>query len=164
MLREALALTYETSPALKAGRAQLRATDEAGNTDATPATRRFAVPFDSTRLEQDTDRWKKRRGGRYYEGRFLRADKRGERLSYEVTDATKLVLLATKGPDHGKLRVFLDGTKIKNVNLQRSRGKSTQRITLARFDLPRSGRVEIKTLRNKQVKIEGLGVVDRSQS
>ena len=130
-----------------------------GATDPTPATRTFGTPFSADRLTEETDGWTLRRGGRYYDKRFLRTDRRAEVLGLDVTRATSIVLVATKAPDHGRVRVFLDGQKLKKANLARSRTKNGAVVKVVESGSPLTGRLTIKTLRNRTVKIEGVGVI-----
>ena len=130
-----------------------------GATDPTPATRTFGTPFSADRLTQESEGWKLRRGGRYYEKKFLRTDRRGEVLGFDVTRATKIVLVATKAPRHGRVRVLLDGEVLKKADLSRSRTKNGAVVTVTRSSSPLTGRLQVRTLRNRTVKIEGVGVI-----
>ena len=130
-----------------------------GATDPTPATRTFGTPFSADRITQESDGWKLRRGGRYYAERFLRTGSRGEVLGLDVTRATKIVLVATKAPRHGRVRVLLDGKVLKKADLSRSRTKNGAVVTVARSSSPLTGRLQVRTLRNRTVKIEGVGVI-----
>ncbi len=132
---------------------------QGGAVDPSPATRTFGTPFSAERLTQVTDGWKLRRGGRFYEQQFLRTDRRAEVLALDVTRATRIALVATKAPDHGRVRVLLDGRTVKKVNLARSRTKNGALVTVLTSSTPVSGRLEVKTLRNRTVKIEGVGVI-----
>ncbi|MBF4162282.1 M12 family metallo-peptidase [Nocardioides acrostichi] len=139
-------------------RFEVAARDAAGNLDPTPAVRTFATPVEARRLTQETDGWRLRRGGHYYRNRMLVTAHRGQLLSYRVTDATKVGLFVTKQPGFGKVRVFLDGKRLTVIDLDRATKKNGAYGKIAVFDTPRSGLITIKTIRDKKVKIEGLGV------
>lgn len=135
------------------------ATDPEDDPDVTPATRWWTVPLDSTAFAR-TASWTAHTGAAYYTGHYLEAT-RG-RLSREVEGMSKLALVATKGPGHGVVKVYLDGALLKLVDLSADRLHRGRVIPIQRFDTPQTGKVRVVVEPSgRTVRIEGLGVATR---
>ncbi len=95
--------------------------DRAGNTSVKPATTTFTVPEN---LVSPGRRWKTRSSDKYFAGDYLEATRYKSKLSIEGTDVREVRLLATTGPDTGKLKFKTPGGVWRKVKLG---GKRTQR-------------------------------------
>ncbi len=140
-------------------RFSVAATDAAGNRDQTPAELTWTVPQDDRDLRKSSGEFKRGTADRAYLGTFTSSRTKGSTLRQPVEDATKLVLVAGKGPRHGSVSVYLNGRLLESVSLRSEEKMAKKRITVATFDEARSGLVKIVVDRDKPVRIDGLGVV-----
>ncbi len=70
-----------------------------------------------------------------------------------------LALVATTGPGHGVVKVFLGTTLLKRVDLASTTLVRSQVLPVAQFTTGRSGRVRVVVASaDKTVRVEGLGV------
>lgn len=139
-------------------RFEVAATDPDGDVDATPAGRSWTVPLDARRLAR-TDNWSLRYGQRYYTGAYAQATRHGAVLSRKVTGARSLALVATTGPEHGTVRVYLDSTLLKRIPLSSSTLRRTRVLPIAHLYEPVTGKVRVVVASSgRTVRIEGLGV------
>ncbi len=140
------------------------ATDAAGNTDATPATRRFSVPVNDRKLKIATKGWARERDVSSYRGSYLEARRTGATVKYRVIDARSLALIYRQGRGHGGVDVFLGATKLRTVSTRGSSTEAGQISAIAQFPSARSGVVRIVARNRKPVQIEALGVRGRPTS
>jgi hypothetical protein len=162
------ALAYEpcTSPLrvkLKRGRHKfsVRATDAAGNTDATPAVGSWTVPLAASDLAKGKG-WKLKRSAAAYGGTVLQAKRKGAVLTHAVTGAREVALVVGKGRRHGKVKVYAGSRLVGTVRLAASSASSRQLVTLATFSEPFTGSLRIVVAtKDRPVRIEGLGVATR---
>ena len=142
------------------------ATDQAGNTDETPAVRSFTVPVDDAALSATRGTWKRAADGNAFLGTVSSSRKKGATLSTTVSGATSLALVASTGRKGGKVKVFLNGRLLRTVSLKGAAANEVL-IPVATFAGPQSGTVTIVNAtknanqRKKQrtVVVDGLGVV-----
>lgn len=136
-------------------------TDSAGNRDLSPALRRWTVPINDTKLRA-RGAWVRRSGRAYYQHSYSQTRARGAQLSRRASDIRRIVLVASRGPGHGTVRVFLDGKPLQRVNLDRPEPQTRQVVGVAAFSRPHTGRVRLVVKsRGKPVRIEGLGIATR---
>ncbi len=134
------------------------ATDQAGNTDPTPAVRRFSIPVNDRQLTNVKKAWQRKKDAGSYRGSYLQTRSKGSQLRYRVTDATSMALVYRQGPGRGAVDVFLGKTKLRTIGTRRSTTRPRRLSAIATFSTPTSGVVRIRTRGRKPVQIEGLGV------
>ncbi|MDQ3308116.1 MAG: Ig-like domain repeat protein, partial [Actinomycetota bacterium] len=134
------------------------ATDAAGNTDATPASRTWTVPFDDTQLARSKG-WAQKTARSAYLGTYALSTLKGATLTKGAISATKIALVATRAPGHGTVNVFLGNTLLKKVSLASPTVKNKQVIPVATFAAARTGTIKVVVFTaGKQVRIDGLGL------
>jgi hypothetical protein len=139
----------------------ISATDSAGNRDQTPAVRTWTVPKDDAVLHHGPG-WQLRSARSTYLGTYSRSTTRGATISTRVVNARKLALVASKGVNHGTVKVMLGSQVLRTVRLAAPSGQTKRVIPIATFANPRTDTVKIVvTSSGKQVRIEGLGVATR---
>ncbi|GAA5148550.1 hypothetical protein GCM10023340_22520 [Nocardioides marinquilinus] len=137
----------------------VRATDAAGNADATPATRRFTVPVDDTGFAKQQGVWQRKTLGTAFRGSYLTTKRKGAWLTYRVTGATSLSLVVGTGPKQGRLEVLLGNQRLKAFGTSSATRKQPVVVKIASFGAPRSGVVRVRTLGTTEVRVDGLAVV-----
>jgi hypothetical protein len=136
----------------------VRAADQMGNRDATPAMRTFTVPLDDLDLTVAKGVWQRKRSGAAWFGSYLQSKQKGATLSYPVRGARSVSLLVGRGAKYGAVRVLLDGKLLRTVSLKGPAGLR-QVVPVASFGTPRSGTVTIVSRNKKVVQVDGLAVV-----
>ena len=137
------------------------ATDAAGNTDPTPASRTWTVPLVARDLGHDRS-WTTRRSSTAYGGAYLQATRRGATLTRRVTGATGLALVVGRGRGHGTVEVRAGSRRLATVRLAATRTRSRQLVQVTDFDVPYTGPVRVVvTTSGRTVRVEGLGVATR---
>jgi hypothetical protein len=137
------------------------ARDDAGDVDPSPATRSWTVPLDSTTLKR-TASWSLKARTGYYMGGYAESTRRHAVLSREVSGMRDLALVASTGPGHGVVKVFLGTTLLKRVELASEVATRSQVLPIARFSTAQSGKVRVVVASSdKVVRVEGLGVATR---
>jgi hypothetical protein len=138
------------------------ARDEAGNVDRTPAARTWTVPVNDRRLAKDRA-WTRATAPNAYLGTFSVARRKGAMLTYQVTDARQIVLVAATGRSFGNVRVYLDGELLRRISTTTDGAlRARQVLEVRKFARPTSGEVTIVTADATKVRVEGLGVVTRA--
>jgi hypothetical protein len=137
------------------------AKDEAGNTDATPATRTFTVPLDDADLRFSFGKWKHRSSGAAYLGSYSQVKQKNASFNATVVKATSLSLIVGKAPKAGKVKVYLNGVLLKTISLKGANSLG-QVVQVASFATPQTGSLLVQTANKKQVRIDGLAVVSAS--
>jgi hypothetical protein len=82
---------------------------------------------------------------------------RGSRATLTFT-GTQVEWIATKGPRGGKVRVFLDGTRKKTVNLRRTPFQDGVVVYTSRVLPAGSHTISIKLVRGKRVNLDAFRV------
>jgi len=137
------------------------ARDGDGDVDASPATRWWTVPLDTTALTHSAS-WTQKSGSGYYMGTYSQTTKQGAGVSARLSGIRELVLVATKGRGHGTVKVYLGSTLLKRVSLDSSTLRTKQVLPIANFTSGQTGRVRIVVASTgKTVRVEGLGVATR---
>lgn len=137
------------------------ARDGDGDMDTSPDTRTWTIPLDNSALTHSPG-WSRHTEAGYYLGTYSQTTKRDEVLSSRVSELRQLALVATKGPGHGSVKVYLDSVLLKRVNLGSSALTKTQVLPIATFSSGQSGEVRIVVASSgKTVRVEGLGVATR---
>jgi hypothetical protein len=130
-----------------------------GDLDPTPATRVFASPFNDGQLVRKTKGWKRIKDKASYRGAYLLTRSKGQVLTRQATGITKVALVAHTGPGFGRVEVLLNGKRLKVIDL--SNPKLTKKVLVKVTGLKgkRSGTFSIRTLDDKPVRIDGLGLL-----
>lgn len=142
---------------------RVASTDAAGNTDATPAARRFYVPVNDRSLKPTQGGWKRRTDAKAFRGTYTTAARKAATLTFQVKQARSLALVLSNGRGFGAVDVFLGKRKLTTI---RSAGAArTQRVAAIRsFPRATSGTLRIVTRTKAPVRIEGLVVRSASAS
>ena len=134
------------------------AVDSAGNVDPTPAKERWTVPMNNTLFKTHSKQWEKRQGRGYFQDSYSITDKRGAYIEQAKQGFRSLVLVATRCPGCGTVKVFLKDTLLRTVRLTSDTTDKRQVIPVASWRKPHAGRVRIVVKSSgKDVIIEGLG-------
>jgi hypothetical protein len=135
---------------------RVSATNGEGLTSDPSAPRCTSFPRDDRALTPSS-LWELRNGTGHYLGTFVKSKRRGQTLTEDVT-TKDLVLVATRCPDCGTVKVFIDDELLTQISLQNDVLRKRRVIDVATFASSRSGTVTIKIIsRGKRVLIDGLG-------
>lgn len=135
----------------------VRAVDLAGAASEWSAEACTAVPLDDRALAAKGG-WSRERGRGYYLKTYSLAFAKGAALTRSGVVAKQLALVATKC-DSGRVKVFWNGTLLKEINLAANVVRKKQLFPLATFAAAETGTVRIVvSSRRMPVEIEGLGV------
>ncbi|GAB3260944.1 M12 family metallo-peptidase [Nocardioides dilutus] len=132
-----------------------------GVLDPTPATRVFAAPFNDGQLVRQTQGWKRIKDKASYRGGFLFTKSKGQLLTRNVKAVKKVALVAHTGPGFGRVVVLFNGKPLRVIDLSSPSLAKKVLIKVASFKGKRSGRVSIRTLDDKPVRIDGLGLLTK---
>jgi hypothetical protein len=142
-------------------RLRVAAHDAAGDVDPTPVARTWTVPHDDRQLLHSGG-WKQQAVPGHFDGTVSKSRQRGSALTATVADATRIALVAARGPHNGRVRVLLGGTLLKTVGLTARTSRPRQLIPVATFSSPASGTVRVVVATaGKVVRIDALAVVSR---
>ena len=137
------------------------AADAAGNVDFTAVQRTWTVPLNNTDLRHGRG-WSKRSSAKAYLGTYSLASRESATLTKRVSGARKLVLVATKAPGAGKVRISAGAKVLGTISLASRKARMRQLIPIATLRKPFNGTLKIKVITSgKPVRIEGLGVATR---
>jgi hypothetical protein len=148
---------------LKAGTHELTvtATDGAGNTDASPATRTWTVPRTAAELPR-AKKWRLRTSPAAYGGSVLEARTRRATLRVRVTDARRVALVVSGARRHGTVTVFAGKRKVATVRLAGRKPVSRRLVALPALPAAFTGDLRVVvTTRGRPVRIEGLAISTR---
>lgn len=113
------------------------ATDAAGNTDPSAATRTWTVPVPAASLKR-----------------------KGSTLSLRVRDARRLALVVATGKKPGKVKVYAGKRLVRTLSLKRS--TPTQVVDVTTFAGPWSGKVRVVVVsKRRTVRVEGVAAPTR---
>jgi hypothetical protein len=132
-----------------------------GALDPTPATRVFAAPFDDRQLTRRTNGWTRVEDKRSYRGTYLVTRSKNQVLARNARRISRVALVVHTGPGFGRVMVLLDGKKLKVVDLSSPSLTKEVLVKVARFKGARSGTFTIRTLDDKPVRIDGLGLLEK---
>ncbi|WP_372734146.1 reprolysin-like metallopeptidase [Nocardioides sp.] len=139
-------------------RVTVAARNSEGTLDPTPAAVDFTVPHDDRALRMASGKWRRKHAAAAYEDTFTKVKGKNAKLTYRVKRATRIALIVSTAPKHGKVKVYLGRTLLAKVRLKGDR-RWQDVVEVAAFERPRSGLIKIVTTNRKQVRIDGLGVV-----
>jgi hypothetical protein len=134
------------------------ARDAAENADPTPARVRFGVPYPAGMLAAPHGGWTRSKDRAAYRGSVLRTSRVGAVLTRHADRAREVVLVAGTAPGAGRVAVFLRGRKLATVSLASDARRARVLLPVATLRRATSGRLEIRTLDGKPVRIEGVGL------
>jgi hypothetical protein len=135
------------------------ARDPEGNESAESNERCTALPLDDRQLKRK-GKWTEGDGAGYFFETFLKTKQEGASLKRPgIVDAKRMILVATKCPGCGKVKVLMAGDLLKTVSLNAASVKKNTQIKLGTFSPLEDGTAKIVVVsEHKLVKIEGLGV------
>lgn len=132
------------------------ATDLAGKTDLTAATRSWTVPVPARSLVRSSG-WSLSRSAAAYDGKVLSTTRRNATASYPVKGARRLALVAGGGTTHGTVRVYAGSRLLRTVSLRTSRTISRRVVPVATFGAAWSGKVRVVVVTSgRLVRLEGI--------
>ncbi|WP_372728484.1 M12 family metallo-peptidase [Nocardioides sp.] len=137
------------------------ARDAAGNVDPTPATRAYAQPFTSNQLKRSPGDWRRGHDNASYRRDYVTTTTTGATLSRRVTNPARVALVVGTRPRQGRVAVYFRGQLLRKVSLSSSTTRGKRILPIRVIDGTRSGRITIKTLNGRPVRIEGLAVFSR---
>ena len=137
------------------------ARDAAGNLDASPATTAFAQPFTARQFKRSKGDWTRTYDRASYHRVHQATSTKGATLIRRARNVESIVLVASTLRRQGRVGVYFRGQLLRKVSLSSSRRQHQVVIPIATLDGTQSGRVKIKTLGKRPVRIEGLGIFSR---
>ncbi len=137
----------------------LRAVDAAGNVGA-PDVRRWARP-EGVRSLRAGRGWRTRTTRRAYLGAYRVASTPGRSLVARVRQAERVALVVTRGRRDGRVSVSVGGRRVGVVRLGARRERRSVLVALPALSRPESGRLVVRTLDGRRVRVEGVGVLTR---
>ncbi|WP_221634662.1 M12 family metallo-peptidase [Nocardioides luti] len=146
---------------LSAGRhvVTVAARDAAGNLDPSPARRVFATPYDTSALGRSPRDWTRHRSPKSYHHGYLEATSKGAQVSLKGKRFTDVALVVSTGPGLGRVAVLVAGKRVGTVSLASAQRHVKVLVRVATFGAPRSGKVTVRALSKRPVRIEGLGLL-----
>lgn len=137
------------------------ATDAAGNTDPTAATRTWTVPVPARSLRRSTG-WSLVSVPSAYAGKVIATSRRNASASYPVRGARRLALVASGGATHGTVRVYAGSRLLRTISLKTSRSVTRRVIPVTGFSSAWSGTVRVVVVTTgRPVRIEGIAAPTR---
>jgi hypothetical protein len=130
--------------------------DFAGNVDPTPAVNRFTVPVPSSKLRASSGWTKGTQFGYFFNG-YSTTKRKGASLSAARAGTRSVVLVATRCPGCGSVKVTYGKKVIRKISLAASARRKRQLIAVGSWATAHRGRFSVVTLSGKPVTIEGLG-------
>lgn len=128
--------------------------DQAGNEDASPATKQFVMPYNLTSARG----WKKVSGSGYFAGDVLQTKKYGATVKFPGRNVEQVRLMAPANAKLGKIQVRLDDWKWKTYDLSKGTRAKVRFIDLRGPNPPLfSGPIQIRNIsRGKLVQVDAL--------
>ena len=138
---------------------KVRSRDLDGNESANSNERCTAVPVSDRDFERQGN-WRAKNGDDYYLNDYVQSRQEGATLLLKkIRKAKRMILVATKCPDCGSVKVFMAGELLKNVSLAAPTEQHIKFIKLKTFPTPVRGTAKIVlTSKGKLVQIDGLGI------
>lgn len=138
---------------------EVAAIDLSGNVDPSPAKAGWILPRNNYSLKKHSkDDWvQRRKRGHFLETISLTTTK-GAFIRQGTRDVREMVLVTTKCPKCGKVKVTFAGKTLKKIDLRATKQKKRKVIRLGAWRKPQSGRLVITSLtQGKKVIVEGVG-------
>ena len=124
----------------------LAATDRVGHT-ATSTTRRTASLVSETKAKRSSG-WSRVKSSKHLGRSALRATRAKASMTYRFTGRS-IAWVATKAKKHGKAYVYLDGKKVKTIDLRASRTKTRQVVFAKNFSSSKKHTIKIVVVGTK---------------
>jgi hypothetical protein len=136
---------------------QVRAVDKVGNTGSWSTSKCAAVALDDRSLSASTG-WARVAWSAFYRSTATTTTKAGATLTRTGAALARIAVVATRCPNCGIVRVYVNGVSVGTVNLAASTTLRKSLIVLPAFSY-RTGTVTIKVLSSgKLVQLDGLGI------
>ena len=132
-----------------------------GALDPTPAIRVFSSPLNDGQLFRQSKGWKRIKDKASYRGGYMLTGSKGQVLTRKARRVSKVALVAHTGPGFGRVMVLFKGKRLRVVNLSSPTLRRAVLIKVRGFKGTRSGKFSIRTLDNKPVRIDGLGLLTK---
>lgn len=140
---------------------RVRATDRAGNTDASPATRFWTVPVPARSLVRSSG-WTLSNLSRAYGGKVLTSTRRGASVSVSVRGARRIALVAGGGTTHGSVRVYVGSRLVRTVSLRTGSTVTKRVIPVTTLGSAYTGKVRVVVATSgRTVRLEGIAASTR---
>lgn len=140
---------------------RVRATDRAGNTDASPATRFWTVPVPARSLTRSSG-WTLSSLSSAYGGKVLTTTRKNASVAVGVRNVRRLALVASGGTTHGTVRVYAGSRLLKTVSLRTSRSVTKRVIPITTFSSGFTGKVRVVVATSgRTVRLEGIAASTR---
>ncbi len=138
------------------------AVDNAGNVDPTPATTEWTVPQTTRTVGSFSKGWKSKTGPGHFRDNYKTTTKKGASFRKAFTDKRALLLVVTRCPGCGRLKVTLDDKLLRRVNLDSATRRGNQPVPLVSFPGLRSGKLTFTVLTSgREVSVEAVGLSQR---
>ena len=139
---------------------RVRATDGAANTSDWSYGPRFVV---DARQEGDAEvsyggAWTPQGVSSAYGGALKYATGAGSNATFGFTTGMDVAWVASRGPDRGKAEVWVDGAKVKTVDLYASAAQPRKAVYTQSWDEPGSHTLEVRVLGTKRSSSSGTRV------
>jgi GH25 family lysozyme M1 (1,4-beta-N-acetylmuramidase) len=157
--------TDKTSVRIRATRGstycfEVRAKDTAGNESEWSNERCTTVPLDDRDLRRSSG-WTRDSARSFYLDTSTETTRRGASLLARNVAAREIHLIAQRCPRCGKVAVHFDGRRIGTINLRANRKINQSVMLVARFRSLRRGNIELVTVTNRPVSVDGLALLIR---
>jgi hypothetical protein len=129
--------------------------DEADNLGPWSAERCTTLPVDDRSLTR-VKGFKTRAGSGHYLGTFVKARKKGSKLTLDNVRASRLAVIVAKAPKGGRIKVLFAGQNLGSYSLKGT--GTTKSVAVKDFGALRTGKLVIKVISRtgKVVKIDGV--------
>lgn len=137
------------------------ARDADGVVDPTPAVRRWSTPLGVDDVQRSAG-WTRYEAAGAYRGAYLRTTRAGAEVTVRDQGMARLAVVVLGQQRSGRVAVFLNGDRLRTINLAAERFRGRTVVALPPLDRPRSGLVRVRALDGgAPVRLEGIGVLDR---
>jgi hypothetical protein len=133
-----------------------RSRDKAGNVSPWTSSRCTARPLDDRAVTASAG-WSRVTGSGYYAGTVTKTTQAGRTLTRTGAITSRVALVATTCATCGRVQVLVNGGLYRTVSLYSATTKRQVLIVLPPFSV-RAATVTLKTLDNRLVEIDGLGL------
>ena len=140
---------------------RVRATDGAGNTDATAATRFWTVPVPARSLARSSG-WTLSSLSSAYGGKVLTTTRKNASVAVSVRSARRISLVAGGGSTHGSVRVYVGSRLVKTVSLRTTKSVTKRVIPITTLSSAYTGKVRVVVATSgRTVRLEGIAASTR---
>ncbi|MDZ4169657.1 MAG: fibronectin type III domain-containing protein [Coriobacteriia bacterium] len=148
-----------TAPTGATYRFRARSTDTAGNVGAWSATRTTVIPYDDVSARY-SGAWRSEIATASYGGRSRVTTAAGASATFTFSRGTEAHLITSKGPDRGRVRIYLDGRLAGTYDLYAATERPRAEVRIGRLSGAGRHTIRIVTLAGtgRRVDVDGLAV------